>query len=166
MKLWSVAHFHPHFWVGLLLHPPANPPKSEDGNGQLTRVAFKINDFLWNPYFNNIRTVQSESSKFASLLFDQILNRRVVGTDRHAICWYFASIRLCLALLFIISIVEVFRTILNLSCKVFYSHEISFLNLQTFRELMLYLFFTKRFTIDLINFEAFDALRQTIFRST
>jgi hypothetical protein len=24
----------------------ANPPKSEDGNGQLTRVAFKINDFL------------------------------------------------------------------------------------------------------------------------
>ena len=115
---------------------------------------------------NNIRTVQSESSKFASLLFDQILNRRVVGTDRHAICWYFASIRLCLALLFIISIVEVFRTILNLSCKVFYSHEISFLNLQTFRELMLYLFFTKRFTIDLINFEAFDALRQTIFRST
>ena len=24
----------------------ANPPKSEDGNGQLTRIAFKINDFL------------------------------------------------------------------------------------------------------------------------
>ena len=24
----------------------ATPPKSEDGNGQLTRVAFKINDFL------------------------------------------------------------------------------------------------------------------------
>jgi hypothetical protein len=42
MQLWSVAHFHPHFWVGLLLHPP----KSEDGNGQLTRVAFKINNFL------------------------------------------------------------------------------------------------------------------------
>jgi hypothetical protein len=38
----SVAHFHPHFWEGLLLHPP----KSEDGIGQLTRVAFKINDFL------------------------------------------------------------------------------------------------------------------------
>jgi hypothetical protein len=32
MQLWSVAHFHPYFWVGLLLHPP----KSEDGNGQLT----------------------------------------------------------------------------------------------------------------------------------
>ena len=40
MKLWSVAHFHSHFWVGLLLHPP----KSEDGNGHLTRVAFKINE--------------------------------------------------------------------------------------------------------------------------
>ena len=37
----------------------------------------------WN---NNIRTVQSESSKFASLLFDQIPNRRVVGTDGNAIC--------------------------------------------------------------------------------
>ena len=34
---------------------------------------------------NNIRTVQSESSKFASLLFDQIPNRRVVGTDQNAI---------------------------------------------------------------------------------
>ena len=33
---------------------------------------------------NNIRTVQSESSKFASLLFDQIPNRRVVGTDQNA----------------------------------------------------------------------------------
>ena len=31
---------------------------------------------------NNIRTVQSESPKFASLLFDQIPNRKVVGTDR------------------------------------------------------------------------------------
>ena len=30
-----------------LLHPP----KSEDGDGQLSRVAFKINDFLWNPHF-------------------------------------------------------------------------------------------------------------------
>ena len=29
-------------WVGAT----ANPLKSEDGNGQLTRVAFKINDFL------------------------------------------------------------------------------------------------------------------------
>ena len=47
MQLWSVAHFHPHFWVGLLLYLL----KSEDGNGQLTRVAFKINDFLWNPHF-------------------------------------------------------------------------------------------------------------------
>ena len=47
MQLWSVAHFHPHFWVGAT----ANPPKSEYGNGQLTRVAFRINDFLWNPYF-------------------------------------------------------------------------------------------------------------------
>jgi hypothetical protein len=28
-----------------------HPPKSEDGNGQLTRVAFKINDFLCNPHF-------------------------------------------------------------------------------------------------------------------
>ena len=37
MQLWSVAHFHPHFWVGLLLHPP----KSEDRNGQLARVALK-----------------------------------------------------------------------------------------------------------------------------
>ena len=35
---------------------------------------------------NNIRTVQSESSKFASRLFDQIPNRRVVETDRNAIC--------------------------------------------------------------------------------
>ena len=35
---------------------------------------------------NNIRTVQSESSKFASLLFDQIPNRREVGTDRNTIC--------------------------------------------------------------------------------
>ena len=35
---------------------------------------------------NNIRKVQSESSKFASLLFDQIPNRRVVGTDRNATC--------------------------------------------------------------------------------
>ena len=51
MQLWSVAHFHPHFWVGLLLHPP----KSEYGNGQLTRVAFKINDFLWNPHFSGTR---------------------------------------------------------------------------------------------------------------
>jgi hypothetical protein len=42
MQLWSVAHFHPHFRVGAT----ANPPKIEDGNGQLTRVAFKINDFL------------------------------------------------------------------------------------------------------------------------
>ena len=47
---------------------------------------------------NNIRTVQSESSKFASLLFDQIPNRTVVGTDWNAICWYFALTRLCLAL--------------------------------------------------------------------
>jgi hypothetical protein len=31
MQLWSVAHFHPHFWVGAT----ANPPKNEDGNGQL-----------------------------------------------------------------------------------------------------------------------------------
>ena len=55
---------------------------------------------------NNILTVQSESSKFASLLFDHIPNRRVVGTDRNAICWYFTSITLCLALLFIISIAK------------------------------------------------------------
>ena len=34
----------------------------------------------------------------------QIRNRRVLGTDRNAICWCFASIRLCLALLFIITI--------------------------------------------------------------
>ena len=34
----------------------------------------------------NIRTVQSESSKFASLLFDQIPYRMVVGTDWNAIC--------------------------------------------------------------------------------
>ena len=50
MKLWAVEHFFHHFWVGAT----ANPPKSEDGNGQLTRVAFKINDFLWNPYFSII----------------------------------------------------------------------------------------------------------------
>ena len=35
---------------------------------------------------NNIRSVQSKSSKFASLLFDQIPNRRVVGTDWKAVC--------------------------------------------------------------------------------
>jgi hypothetical protein len=35
---------------------------------------------------NNILTMQSESSKFAKVLFDQIPNRRVVGTDRNAIC--------------------------------------------------------------------------------
>ena len=35
---------------------------------------------------NNICTVQSESSKFASLLFDQIPNRRVVGTNQKAVC--------------------------------------------------------------------------------
>ena len=46
MQLWSFAHFHPHFWVGLLLHP------MENGNGQLTRVAFRINGFLWNPHFS------------------------------------------------------------------------------------------------------------------
>ena len=34
----------------MLLHPP----KSEDGNGQLTKVAFKINDFLWNPHFRHL----------------------------------------------------------------------------------------------------------------
>jgi hypothetical protein len=34
------------FAVALLVGATANPPKSEDGNGQLTRVAFKINDFL------------------------------------------------------------------------------------------------------------------------
>ena len=48
--------------------------------------------------------MQSESSKFALILFDQIPNRRVDGTDRNAIFWYFSSIRLCLTLLFIISI--------------------------------------------------------------
>jgi hypothetical protein len=62
MQLWSVAHFHPHFWVGAT----ANSPKSEDGNGQLTRVAFKINDsyeihtlevsiFLWHDESNAVR---------------------------------------------------------------------------------------------------------------
>ena len=51
MQLWSVAHFHPHFWVGAT----ENPPKSEDGNGQLTRVAFKINDFLQNPHLSDFR---------------------------------------------------------------------------------------------------------------
>jgi hypothetical protein len=34
------------FAVALLVGATANPPKSEDGNGQLTRVAFKINYFL------------------------------------------------------------------------------------------------------------------------
>ena len=34
----------------------------------------------------------------------QIPNKRVVGTDRYAISWYFASIRLYLAFLSIISI--------------------------------------------------------------
>ena len=45
--------------------------------------------------------MQSESS---SVLFEQIPNRRVVGTDQNAICRYFASIKLYLALLFILSI--------------------------------------------------------------
>ena len=35
---------------------------------------------------NNIGTVQSESFKFASLLFDQIPNKTMVGTDWNAIC--------------------------------------------------------------------------------
>ena len=34
----------------------------------------------------------------------QIRNRRVVGTDRNTICWFFASIIYCLAILFIILI--------------------------------------------------------------
>jgi hypothetical protein len=38
MQLWSVAHFHPYFWVGLLLHPP----KIEDGNGQLHRCILPV----------------------------------------------------------------------------------------------------------------------------
>ena len=38
---------------------------------------------------------------------DQIPNRRVVGTDRNAICWYFALVRLCLAMLFIITIFKI-----------------------------------------------------------
>ena len=34
---------------------------------------------------NNIRTVRSESSKFATRLFDQISNRRVVENDLNAV---------------------------------------------------------------------------------
>ena len=45
------------------------------------------NDLLTTIETNsNIRTVQSELFKFASVLFDQIPNRRVVGTDWNAIC--------------------------------------------------------------------------------
>ena len=50
----------------------------------LIRLTLKSTDTVINKvcnFNNNIRTVQSESSKFALLLFDQIPNRRVVGTD-------------------------------------------------------------------------------------
>ena len=43
----------------------------------------------------------------------QIPNRMVVETDRNALWWYFASIRLCLALLFIISIIKKKKKKLN-----------------------------------------------------
>ena len=42
MKLWPVEHLYHHFWVGAT----ANPPKSDDKDVQLARVAFIINDFL------------------------------------------------------------------------------------------------------------------------
>ena len=58
---------------------------------------------VWIGKNNNTRTVQTESSKFESVLFDQGF-QILVGTDRNAIYWYFASIRLYLALLNIISI--------------------------------------------------------------
>ena len=48
MHLGSVAQSSHPLWVGLLLHPP----RADDGIGQLTRGAFRINDMLLNPYFS------------------------------------------------------------------------------------------------------------------
>jgi hypothetical protein len=53
---------------------------------------------------NNTCTVQAESSKFASVLFDQEFQIWLIGTDWNAIWRCFVSIRLYLALLFIMSI--------------------------------------------------------------
>ena len=46
--IWSIEHICHHLWVGAT----ANPPQSDDRYAQLTRGAFKINDFLLNPHFS------------------------------------------------------------------------------------------------------------------
>ena len=64
----------------------ANPPKSEDGNGQLTRVAFKINDFLRNPYFrktaNRFRFILHRPSV---IVLEEIMREKKTGNEAFSI---------------------------------------------------------------------------------